>query len=197
MGRNEKLAKKRKDQIAKAAIKVFSKKGFEGSTTKEIAKCAKVSEGTIFRYFKTKKDILLYMIDLLTEQNLQNYQKEIQQGQDAKTALKQMLKLHYRLIVAHSDIFKVILYEMQFHKDLQQKFYKDIVQHILKDITQILTKLDPDKKIDPDIRAQAILGIFFGLMISRNTITKASPEDETKVIQEILKLLLYGINKKT
>lgn len=195
MAKNEQLAKKRKTQIIKAAIKLFSQKGFTATTTKEIAKKAGISEGTIFRYYKTKKDILLYMIDYLTQQNLQNYLKDLETGADPKTALKQMLKTHYRLIVANSDIFKIILYEMQFHKDLKQKFYKDIAQNMLKDITQTLTKLNPDKKIDPNIRAQAILGIFFGLMIARNTITTPNPQDESKVIQEILTLLLHGINK--
>lgn len=195
MGTNQELAKKRKMQITKAAVKVFAKKGFEGSTTKEIARYAKVSEGTIFRYFKTKKDILLYVIEILAQQNIKNYQEEIQQGHDPKHALKQMLKQYYRLIVAHSDIFKVLLYEMQFHKDLRQKFYQEIIQDTLKDVTDAIIKLDPDKKIDPDIRAQAILGIFFGLMISRSTIKNPNPKDEAKVIQEILTLLLYGLNK--
>lgn len=58
MAKNKQLAKKRKTQITKAAIKLFSQKGFTASTTKEIAEQAGISEGTIFRYFKTKKDIL-------------------------------------------------------------------------------------------------------------------------------------------
>ncbi|WP_446715397.1 helix-turn-helix domain-containing protein [Caloramator sp. Dgby_cultured_2] len=36
-------------------MKVFSEKGFEGSRTSEIAKEANVAEGTIFKYFKTKR----------------------------------------------------------------------------------------------------------------------------------------------
>mgnify|MGYP000898984940 FL=1 len=60
--RDEELLEKRKNKILEADIQIFTKKKeFEGSTTKEIAIRAKVSEGTIFRYFKTKKEILIHM----------------------------------------------------------------------------------------------------------------------------------------
>ncbi|MDP4179285.1 MAG: helix-turn-helix domain-containing protein, partial [Bacillota bacterium] len=49
---------KRQWQILDAAVKVFSEKGFEGSRTSDIAKEAEVAEGTIFKYFKTKKELL-------------------------------------------------------------------------------------------------------------------------------------------
>jgi AcrR family transcriptional regulator len=54
----EKTISDRELSILHAAIKVFSQKGFNGATTKEIAQEAGVAEGTIFRYFSTKKDIL-------------------------------------------------------------------------------------------------------------------------------------------
>ncbi|MDK2879460.1 MAG: Bacterial regulatory protein tetR family, partial [Thermoanaerobacteraceae bacterium] len=44
--KSEDLIDRRKTQILEAAIKIFSEKGFEGSTTKEIARKARVSEGT-------------------------------------------------------------------------------------------------------------------------------------------------------
>lgn len=45
-------------KIFKAAIDIFLQKGFSAATTKGIACAAGVAEGTIFRYYKTKKDIL-------------------------------------------------------------------------------------------------------------------------------------------
>ncbi|MHB8066249.1 MAG: TetR/AcrR family transcriptional regulator, partial [Ruminiclostridium sp.] len=45
-------------RILEAAIQISNEKGFSSATTSEIAKRAGVAEGTIFRYFKTKHDIL-------------------------------------------------------------------------------------------------------------------------------------------
>lgn len=52
----------RKQEILEAALNVFSKKGFEGSRTKEIAVEAGVSEATVFKYFPTKQNILASLI---------------------------------------------------------------------------------------------------------------------------------------
>jgi len=52
----------RKQEILEAALNVFSKKGFDGSRTKEIAVEAGVSEATVFKYFPTKQNILSSLI---------------------------------------------------------------------------------------------------------------------------------------
>lgn len=49
--------------ILKAALELFSQKGFYQATTKEIARKAGVAEGTIFNYFPTKEDLALCFFD--------------------------------------------------------------------------------------------------------------------------------------
>ena len=119
----EDLTERRKTQIAEAAVKVFVKKGYEGSTTKEIAKKARVSEGTIFRYFKTKKDILLYVINLLTERVIAELNREIEDMKIPRS-IKNDIKASLSINNKNYDMFKVVIYEIQFHKDLQENFYK-------------------------------------------------------------------------
>jgi AcrR family transcriptional regulator len=43
--------------IVRAAVALFSRQGYHGTTTREIARLANVSEVTIFRYFECKEDI--------------------------------------------------------------------------------------------------------------------------------------------
>ena len=43
---------------------LFEANGFEHTTTKAIAKRAKIAEGTVFNYFPTKDDIALYFFEL-------------------------------------------------------------------------------------------------------------------------------------
>ncbi|MBO0800867.1 MAG: helix-turn-helix transcriptional regulator, partial [Blastocatellia bacterium] len=47
-------AEDRRQQILEVAVKLFSQKGFRGTTTKEIALAAGVNEAIIFRHFATK-----------------------------------------------------------------------------------------------------------------------------------------------
>ena len=47
----------RREQILQTAVTLFSQRGFKGTTTKEIAKAAGVSEAIIFRHFATKDEL--------------------------------------------------------------------------------------------------------------------------------------------
>ena len=49
----------RREQILEAAAAVFSDKGYERATTRDIADAADVSEGTLYNYFASKQDLLL------------------------------------------------------------------------------------------------------------------------------------------
>src|SRR5215210_8722132 len=53
----------RRRQIAEVAMRLFSERGFRGTTTKEIAHAAGVSEAIIFRHFATKEDLYTAIID--------------------------------------------------------------------------------------------------------------------------------------
>lgn len=67
LGRRAENKSRSRENILSAALALFQKKGFEGTTTKEISRRAGVAEGTIFNYFKTKEDIALYFFKKETE----------------------------------------------------------------------------------------------------------------------------------
>lgn len=53
----------RKLQILAVAVRLFSQKGFRGTTTKEIAQAAGVSEAMVFRHFATKEELYAAILD--------------------------------------------------------------------------------------------------------------------------------------
>src|SRR5437588_12033707 len=57
------VAGERRLQIVKVAMRLFSERGFRGTTTKEIAHAAGVSEAIIFRHFATKEELYTAIID--------------------------------------------------------------------------------------------------------------------------------------
>jgi AcrR family transcriptional regulator len=56
-------AEDRRLQIVRVAMRLFSERGFRGTTTKEVAHAAGVSEAIIFRHFATKEDLYSAIID--------------------------------------------------------------------------------------------------------------------------------------
>ena len=52
-----------RDRMIAAAVTLFARAGFNGVTTRDIAHSANVSEGNIFRYFPSKRDLFIAAID--------------------------------------------------------------------------------------------------------------------------------------
>src|SRR5213595_1114079 len=53
----------RRLQILRVAMRLFSQRGFRGTTTKEIALAAGVSEAMVFRHFKNKEELYSAILD--------------------------------------------------------------------------------------------------------------------------------------
>ena len=68
-----KLVQERRGQILRAAVKLFSDKGYYTTTISQIAREAGVSTGLIYQYFGDKDDVLLLSLKLV----LETYEKEI------------------------------------------------------------------------------------------------------------------------
>jgi TetR/AcrR family transcriptional regulator len=78
----------RRRQLIEVAIDLFSRKGFAGTTTKEIAAAAGVTEAIIFRHFATKQDFYKAILDYKcagssAEEWLAGTQKYMDAGDDA------------------------------------------------------------------------------------------------------------------
>lgn len=54
---------KKKEQILKAAIEVFREKGFARANVEEISRAAGIAKGTVYLYFKSKTEILEYILE--------------------------------------------------------------------------------------------------------------------------------------
>ncbi len=62
-GRRAQNKEATRKRIVAAALQLFEAKGFEATTTKAIARRARVAEGTVFNYFETKDDIALHFFE--------------------------------------------------------------------------------------------------------------------------------------
>lgn len=63
LGRRERHKAATRTRIVEAALELFQSRGFAATTTKSIAKKARIAEGTVFNYFPTKEDIALYFLE--------------------------------------------------------------------------------------------------------------------------------------
>lgn len=75
-------------RIITSATKVFAKKGFFNARISDIAKEAKVADGTIYLYFNNKYDILISVFDEEIDKLIEQVRKALQDETDPRKMLE-------------------------------------------------------------------------------------------------------------
>ncbi len=103
------LIEKRRQQMIRAAVTLFKQKGFHRTTTREIAKEAGFSIGTLYEYIRTKEDVLYLVCDSIyheVHERLSKFQPENGTIEDLRNAIHH----YYGVIDDMSDEF-VVMYQ--------------------------------------------------------------------------------------
>lgn len=197
---DDRLAKQNtEDKIMYAAIKLFYKKGYNGASTSEIAKEAGIAEGTIFRYFKTKKEILNQVLIKLIENLSQSLITDRMNGileENKDISIRDILKLvlsdRLAMIDDNWEIIKIMITEMQYHKDIKEAFMKNVVfriDELLDKIIDLGIEKGSIKNINKLVIKYAIIGNFASCIIGNKVMAYRDKID----INETIDVLLYGI----
>lgn len=155
----------RRTQILMGAAEVFSQKGFYQATTKEIAKAADVSEGTIYNYFKNKRDILVAMIDLLGSEALKGMIPN-SPAKNPKEFLSVLGKAMFQLLQERGRLALPILAEIAADAELRARFYQALVRPVVASIEASMQRSTPSsqwRRNEPLILAYALVG---GLLLN-------------------------------
>ena len=107
--KDEDLIQKRREQISQGAVKLFIAKGFHRTTTREIAKEAGFSIGTLYEYIRTKEDVLYLVCDHIYHE-VKIRLSELDTNDNTVEGLRMAIAKYYELIDDMSDEF-VVMYQ--------------------------------------------------------------------------------------
>ena len=123
--KNTKLVEKRRKQMIKAAITLFKQKGFHRTTTREIAKEAGFSIGTLYEYIRTKEDILFLVCDFIYDQVTQRMEKTIDLKKPSLESLFAAIELYFKLMDDIQDEVLIMYQEVKSLKDDDLRYILD------------------------------------------------------------------------
>lgn len=188
-------------RILKAAERLFAHHGYDGTTTRDLAQAAGVAEGTLFRYFESKKAILVevathgwveLLTDLLTELSEMGSYKAV-----AQVMRRRMLHLH-----ENADMLRVCFMEAQFHPELRDRIQTEVINK-MTDVAEAFFQTAMERgiyrPINPKIVARVFLGMFAVAGFSDGTIMEptASPQAMQEMAEGLADIFLNGVLAKT
>lgn len=196
-------------KILNAALEVFTEKGYSAATTSEIARKAGVAEGTIFRHFKTKKDILLATMIPIMQNML---------GPGASTSLQELLERNGNLPMEeilliiledrqkffekYSPLLRVIYVEANFHPELREVLVNEVIIKSQENLLRFLEKRQKagDLRSDLDVWVMtrslvgAVLVYYFSKVIFPQ---REKGKDDRTEFKTIINLFLQGAQTTT
>jgi TetR/AcrR family transcriptional regulator, cholesterol catabolism regulator len=111
--KDERLVTKRRDQMIIGAVSLFKEKGFHRTTTREIARAAGFSIGTLYEYIRKKEDILYLVVDRMYDQIREQLQKDLDSNQGTVASLKLSIAFYFRQMAKMQDEILVMYQEVK------------------------------------------------------------------------------------
>lgn len=196
----------RRSQILQIAIGLFSKKGFSGTTTKEIAREAGVSEAMVFRHFATKSELYHAILDFKACEG--SNPNPFEWAGEAM-AHKQDREVFYRLLLnalnhheRDPQFMRLLFHSALEEHELADMFVKQNILPMYEFLSEYIAARQKDGAIRPDIAPGVIVRAFVGMMIhhslnntlwdTKRRLLNISNEDAARSFAEIL---LNGIKK--
>jgi AcrR family transcriptional regulator len=193
---SNRTVKNRRQDILEAGLKLFAEKGYNGSTTAEIARAAGVAEGTIFRHFPTKKDLLIAVLEPKVLEGLVQLNKE--HSEDTPTEFfRCFLRNRLELIKKNESLIRLMFAEAQYHIEVREALFNGIIGQAIS-----ITKPWFEKGVERgDFRALPFLPTmrsFMGMVmiygLFGHVFIGLSPEKTIKeATDHILDLFLHGL----
>lgn len=103
--------------ILDAARRLFAEKSFEATSTAEIATAANVAEGTIYRYFRNKRDLLDAVVAELIRTAYEGAQVSLRDLSCTKQRMRVFIRNHLRTIDEDRDAARLYVREVHGSED--------------------------------------------------------------------------------
>jgi AcrR family transcriptional regulator len=109
--KNPDLVTRRRRQIADAAVRLFIEKGFHKTTTRQIAKSAGVSIGSLYEYIASKEDILYLVCESIHAEVEHGVADAMSRTTGGREALAEVLREYFMVCHRMSDFILLIYQE--------------------------------------------------------------------------------------
>jgi len=199
----------RREQILATAVNLFSRNGFRGTTTKEIARAAGVSEAMVFRHFATKEALYGAILDDKgCREGVGKFPWENNEILRSAIAEKDDFTVFYQMALSALEkhqssvpFLRLLFYSALEEHELAEQFFGDFIAKVYGFIGEYIRGRQEDgalRDIEPRVAVRAFLGMLIHHSLNNilwdkdRRLLNVSNEEAARNFAEIL---LRGISK--
>jgi AcrR family transcriptional regulator len=199
-------AEDRRLQILQVAVSLFSQRGFVGTTTKEIAQAAGVSEAMVFRHFANKQELYSAILDHKAcsgdTMNPEDMVADALQEKDDRAVFERLALGALEHHECDPEFQRLLLHAALEGHELAQMFFEKFVRRVYELLGNYIAERQRDGAMvamDPAIVVRAFIGMVIHHSLNNNLwdpqrrLLKISNQEAAKQFSDIL---LNGISSK-
>ncbi len=187
----------KKESILKTAVSLFAKRGFTATSTSSIAKKAGVAEGLIFHYFRNKEQILLHVLQEMTESYLQNSWHQTEKCSTGLEAVQALIEFHFQFSIENSEALVVLLRDVpnSFLQEGQQsnQTMKFGLERVITLLAKCIDRGKQDRTIRRDISSRETAFLLHGMLTGVSRLQLLGPIEVPDLRDQIMDFCLQAI----
>jgi AcrR family transcriptional regulator len=193
----------RRQDILAAAMELFAKKGFRGTTTRDLASQAGVNEAIIFRHFNNKEELYSAILECKASEKerdtrIQELERLAKESDDEKF----FHSLGAAFLERHENdttFLRLLLFSALEGHQLSDMFIANmtarnpIANYIQKRIDE-----GAFRPMDAQLAARGLFGMFASFVLWQEIfgMKKTQPHDRDEVVRTFVSIFLKGITKE-
>lgn len=154
-----------KKKIMRSAVDLISTKGYNGTSTLHIAEHAGLSQATLFKYFKTKDDLLTAILHPVVPGLFGSFFEELLTFETTEEKVHYFVHNRMSYLKKNRALIKIIFHEIFSNNKLrnEQKFIWSTIQDKLQTFHK---ELLADPRVDPDLTIPQMARICVGPLLA-------------------------------
>ena len=178
MSRARLTGEERREQILESAVSVFGRRGFEGSTTRALAREAGVSEAMIFRFFPDKAALYRAIIDRFIAASGDPFPRAAAADRDDESVLAALAENLIRDMEQEPQFVRLLLYSALERHELSRLFFEARILKVTRTLARYLARRMEEgalRPVPPLPAARAFFGMACHYALMNNLYTGTMP----------------------
>jgi AcrR family transcriptional regulator len=155
----------RREDILNASLNLFAEKGFHGTSMRDIARAADITEGLIYHYFASKRDLFRAIIEEHSFLPLLRTLPDLAEHLDLRALLIVLARGFFDVLRQNTQLTRLLLQEVQVFPEEKEAFFADAVGRSITELAQIIDgrmSARARSQVDPQVASR----IFFNSLLA-------------------------------
>jgi AcrR family transcriptional regulator len=190
----------RREDILKASLHLFAERGFHGTSMRDIAREANITEGLIYHYFASKRDLFSAIIDEHSFLPLLRTLPALADQLDLRALLIVLARGFFDVLRANTELVRVLLQEVQVFPEEKEAFFADAVGQSIGELANVLEMRMNERarsQVDPQVASRLFFNSLLAFFVEQEILggKHLLPADEGTYVEHLVDMFVKRLGQ--